>query len=159
MLRKNGNAGADPHRSDTAIDVEGSMHRGDQPFGDGAGLLQIVHGFLKHGEFVAAQPGKHVARAEHGREPPHGFGQHDVADGMSENVVHLLEAVEIETQDRDVALFRSCRFQSPFEAILERDAIGESGQGIVVRKMPDPGFRLAKLAYVADGKDAPAAVV
>ena len=100
VLRGEGDpdAGRDPHRT---------LGEGDRPcqgpdqaarqFGCSRGIDGTA---LEDGELVAAEPGKQVVRAQLLGEPA-AYGEEQlVACGMSEAVVHLLEAVEIEDVDR-----------------------------------------------------------
>ena len=64
-------------------------------------------------ELVAAEARGGVLFAQAGREPLGNGGQQLVADGVTERVVDVLEAVEIEEQHGDLAVRCGARARSP----------------------------------------------
>ena len=54
----------------------------------------------QHGELVAAEPGDQVALANAAREALHDRSQQHVAGLVTERLVHGLESIEIEQQQR-----------------------------------------------------------
>ena len=63
----------------------------------------VLVGIANDDEFVAAGAGDEVAGAQISPNRLRGVNQHRVAGGMTERVVDLLEAVEIDMQQRDAA--------------------------------------------------------
>ena len=66
------------------------------PVGDVVDVARLV---AEHDELVAAEPGHGVAVAGAAREAFGHLDQQRVADVVTEAVVHVLEAVEVEQQD------------------------------------------------------------
>src|SRR3954463_10068502 len=74
---------------------------GDPPRQFGRADALILASFLDDGEFVAAKPGQHVAGAQRGFQPLCDLTQQRIAGTVTERVVDVLEAVEVEHQDRE----------------------------------------------------------
>ena len=69
---------------------------------------------------------------------------------MAENVVDLLEAIEIEAEDGE-ALARAARLvERRRQVLVERRAVRQIGQGVVMRHMGDPLLRLLALGDVLE---------
>ena len=64
--------------------------------------------------------------------------QQRVADGMTESVVDLLEAVEIEHQDRQAAPALTHGRQRLLEPLTQERPVGQVGQNVVMRQVRDP---------------------
>ena len=65
-------------------------------------------------------------------EAPRDFAQHQVADFVTERVVHLLEAAQIQHQQRDAAFALRAR-QGDLEVIHQRRAVRQVRERIVRR--------------------------
>ena len=100
-------------------------------------LLRGCAAFEQHRELVAPQSGQSVLGADAEADPHRDQPQELVARGVTEGVVHVLELVEIEEQNRDQPALggrgRSVVFQPAlatqaghglFQALGEQDAIG-----------------------------------
>ncbi len=74
--------------------------------------------------------------------------QQQVADGMAERIIHLLELVEIEQQQRIIEELRRPG-QSVMQAVLEKDAVGQGGQTVVMGQMVNVGGRHLAFGDVA----------
>ena len=68
-----------------------------------------------------------------------GVDQHGVAGGMAERVVDLLEAIEIDVEQRDAVPSR--RHAALLEHLVEIAAVGQPGQRIVQRVVLDARMR------------------
>ena len=98
---RQGDADAGGHEHLTLHERDGPGDRIGQPLGHELGGLLAGHVVAQDRELVAAEAGHHVVRA-HGRAQPVGHRhQQSVAGGVAQAVVHHLEAVEVEEQDRD----------------------------------------------------------
>ena len=116
----------------------------------------------QHRELVAAEPRHRVGRAQGAAQARRHFLQHQIAGVMAERVVDLLEAIEIDQQDRQ-ALVVAMRAQDRLlQAIEEQRAIRQVGQRIVIGEIGDalvgevalaPDRRFAQLAL--DGRGQP----
>ena len=77
--------------------------------------------------------------------------QKGIARRMSEQIVDLLEAVEIEAHDGQRAASQRGARDLVFEALVKRGAVGEPRHGVVMRQEPDMMFGLLAGAQVAYG--------
>ena len=94
-------------------------------------------------EFISAQPRDHRARGHAFLEPPGGLFQRGVAARMAERIVHILEVIEIDPEDRHRVVGLA-----PLERAGERGgeqrAIGQVGQHVVMGHVIDLVLRLAR---------------
>ena len=95
-------AGADFHAVARQLERLGNQLGDARRQIDRTGPLVVALG-LDDREFVAAQPRKHIRAAQRRFQAIRHLPQQRVACGMSERVVDVLEAVEIEHQDRERA--------------------------------------------------------
>ena len=96
----------------------------------------------QHGELVAAQARREVARLQRAAQAPGDRLQQLVADRMAERVVDRLEVVEVEEEDRVVA---PARGEQLAELIEEQRAVGEPGQRVVEGLVLEAALQLAQL--------------
>ena len=66
--------------------------------------------------------------------------QYQVADGMPERVVHVLEVVEVHQQNRDPRMVALSGRNRLIETLVAHHAVGQLRQGIAVSKVHDPRF-------------------
>ena len=108
-------------------------------------------------KLVAAQPRRGVVLADALQQPFGDFLEQRVAGGVAEPVVDILEAVEIEAEQRagraGIGLF-----QRIVEACIEQQTIWKLGQAVVLGQEFDLRFGAAALGNVFIGAD-PAAVL
>ena len=86
----------------------------------------------EHRELVAAEAGHRVAGADRVAQPVGDLDQQLVAGGVAEAVVDLLEAVEVQEQDRHV-VGAAAAVQRLLEPLPEQRAVGQLGEAVVVR--------------------------
>ena len=103
-IERDAHAGLDVQAHGVHADRLGE--RGPQPRRDLTGGGRVPHGREQHRELVATQPGHHVARPHAVHEPVRHHAEQPVTDRMPEGVVDLLEAVQVEQQQADVAAVR-----------------------------------------------------
>ena len=96
----------------------------------------------EHGELVAAQARREVARLQRAAQAPGDGLQQLVADRMAERVVDRLEVVEVEEEDRVVA---PARGEQLAELVEEQRAVGQAGQRVVVGLVLEAALQLAQL--------------
>ena len=82
------------------LDVERPLERAAQPQA-GRARGDLVAGREHEGELVAAEARERVVVAHGAAEPRADLAQHLVAGVMAERVVELLEAVEVDQQQRE----------------------------------------------------------
>ena len=75
-----------------------------------------------------------------------------VAGGMAEHVVDLLEAVEIDAQHREASSGAAGALERRGEALVERRAVRQVGQRIVMREMRDARLVALALGHVLDDR-------
>ena len=88
----------------------------DDAFGDASGRGRVVQAGHDDGEFVAAEPRQHLTVVEDAAGAAGDRLQERVAGGMPEEIVDLLEAVEVEAEQRQPAAGRSPPLRSPGRA-------------------------------------------
>jgi hypothetical protein len=86
-------------------------------------------------ELVAAHPPRDVARAQLGLEVLRELHERLVADRVAPRVVDLLEAVEVEDDDRHRVVLARGAAQLGVEPIVERPLVGEAGERILVGEL------------------------
>jgi len=133
------------------LDVVVGTDCGDELGGEVAGLARMRDIHLDDCELVAAEAGHQVALAQIVFEPLSDHAQELVADRMPERVVDALEVIEIEAVDRHVAGAVAELCQRGVETLVEQHAVGQAGQGIVLRHIGDARLRLLALGHVHDG--------
>ena len=94
-------------------DLERVPHRVHDPAGDRPGALQVGGGRQQDRELVAAQARDRVAVADAVVQALGELDQQQVADVVAKGVVDLLEAVEIEQQERQGLAARGRRCAAP----------------------------------------------
>ena len=100
--------------------------------------LLVLSELLKHGELIAAEPRHDVSIAHRALEPPRDLLEQRVADDVSERVVDLLETIEIEEMHGEPIAVPTALLHGRFKLAQEQDPIGEVGQSVAMREMPDP---------------------
>ena len=147
--QRDADAGADDEF--VAVHFVGLAHDLDQRGGERARFVGIAERKLHDGEFVAAETRDHVAVAQAFAEPlRHGL-QQLVADRMAERVVDAFEMIEIEAVHREaLAAARRTRASNSLSRSLNKHAVGQIGQRIVMRHIGDARFGLLALGDVDD---------
>ena len=88
------------------------------------------------GEFVAAQAGDQARPVDQRAQPLGDRAQQLIAAGVAERVVDLLELVEVQHQQRDLALRRFRLGEPRSQVLVQRVAVGEAGQRVVLGQIP-----------------------
>ena len=94
-------ADADAHGDVQSMSLQ-KVGRGDNALdlgGDCVGLSDLANPFHDDHELVAADTGDCVALAHALREPQRNCAEQEIADLVSEGVVHFLETVDVHEQD------------------------------------------------------------
>ena len=119
------------------MQVVGRAQRLDQAVRQRGHRLGLLRVGLDDGEFIAAEARDGVALAHAALQPQRDLPEQLVAGRMAERVVHALEAVEIETQDRRATVARRAP-HGVRQIVRERNAVGQSGERVVPRHVGDP---------------------
>ena len=122
-------ADVEPHAGDVERLAERAAHAvGDQERGVGVLARQ------QDGELVAAEPGDRGAERDPPLEPQADLLEHLVAVVVAERVVDLLEAVEVDQQQRDPRVHVRGR-DALLEALVEARAVRQAGERVVHREV------------------------
>src|SRR5207237_9820537 len=97
------------------------------------------------GELVSVEPRDRIGGAA-GRNDALGYvAQKTIAGVVTEGIVDVLEVIEVEEHHRNAALVTLRESQRVMHAIPEQISIGELGEGVVERQLPQ--LRLERLAF------------
>lgn len=100
---------------------------------------------LQDGELVAAETCDDVVLAQRRLETLGCFSKQHVAEAVSERVVHQLEPVEVEHEDREGAAVLSIRRGVKRDQILEMGTVWQTGQRVGEGERAYPGLGLQTL--------------
>ena len=135
--------------------VIGARERAAHRLGEGGDALRLALRDEQEGELVAGKPRQRVLRLEQAGEAPRDGEQDRVADRDAEAVVDLLEAVDVEDEDRRprraFGLGAGDRRAQPVE---EQLAVGQAGQVVVDGVVQQPLLGLPLLGHVEQRADA-----
>ncbi|MNQ64029.1 hypothetical protein D3C85_784330 [compost metagenome] len=106
----------------------------DQPVGHVGRVGGFKH-FAQHDEFVAAQAGDRVLRAQGLADALGQVDQQGVARVVSVGIVDRLETVQVEKQHREVTPAAAGAFDGLLQPVFQQDAVGQFGQGVVQCKL------------------------
>ena len=121
-------------------DLERLLHGAHDAPRDRPGALDVGGRGQQDRELVAAEPGDRVALADAFLQALGELHQQQVADVVAERVVDLLEAVEVEQQQRQRLAGARRGAQRLGQAVLEQQAVGQPGQRVVHRLMAQPAL-------------------
>ena len=94
-------------------DLERVAERRRDALGDRDRLGSAVDPVEQQRELVAAEPGEEVLAAHHALQATRDLREEQVADAVTERVVHDLEAVDVEVEDADRVAVARARSQPP----------------------------------------------
>ena len=83
-----------------------------------------------HGELLAADPADDVGRAHRGAQVVGELRQHEVADPVAVDVVHLLEVVDVEHHDGHRRVLDRCLRELAPEPLVEGAVVEEPGERV-----------------------------
>ena len=122
-----------------------------------SGFRPVLDSGLNDGEFVAAEPGRHVGLLETAAQALGDALEQLVADRMAERVVDALELVDVDIEHRQL-LARPYRLERLFQPLAKQDPVRQVGQRVVMRQMGDLLVGALALGDVLDGRDPSAAL-
>ena len=109
-----------------------------QADGDRERELLVAKIVEQHREFVAAEPGRHVGRAEGFLDPPRGRDEDVVAAGVTKRVVEALEVVEVDEEDGEwPPVPTAAAVEGSPDPLPEESPVGETRQAVVERLVSD----------------------
>ena len=157
VARRQGDADAHPGDDLVAVQQVWLGDGIDDALGERAGALRLLRSDLHDSEFVAAETRHGVAVAHAGRQALGDCPQQGVADRMSQRIVGALEVVEIEAEDRHLAVAAGAH-QRILDPLAQQHAVGQVGQAVVVGHVGDLRLGLAAVGHVLMGRH-PAAIL
>src|SRR5215218_4151765 len=104
MVRSEGDPDAAGDLQLELLDGQGPSQGPPDQLADGDGGVPVGQDRDEHGELVAAEPGHDVAVRQPGPEPDTDLPEDEVAAGVPEGVVDLLEAVQVDEQNGEAAV-------------------------------------------------------
>ncbi len=104
---------------------------GQQAVGQSAQLLRRGRRAHDDRELVAAESCDEVVLAHHLGHPATGLDEEEVAVVVAERVVHVLEAIEVDEEDRHLGAIG----QQRVDRLLDDLSVGEPGEAVVRRKV------------------------
>src|SRR5436190_2908006 len=117
------------------------------------GVVAFLDVLEQHDEFVAAEARHGVARA-HARAQSGGeVPEQSVTRGVAERVVHVLEAVEVEIEERDLRAIPPRARRGHAQPVAEMAAVGDAGQGGGRRRRLDRLLHAPAVGDVEVGAD------
>ena len=101
-------------------------------------------------EFIAAMAGKHVDVPNRCLQPVAGHFEADISQIMSQVVVDLLEAIQIDATNRNQLALSPGGDHRLTQAILQQGSIGQPGQEVVVESHGRPGHKAVDVRWPCD---------
>ncbi|GBD41579.1 hypothetical protein HRbin39_00963 [bacterium HR39] len=151
VVRPQGDADAGGDGQLLAVHPEGRAQGVEHLLGDAGGGLGAGDPVQHQQELVAARP-RHRVGTPQGRAQPLGDRpQQRVAGAQAEGVVDQLEAVEIDQHHRQHLTVAPRPLDGLAEAVERQQAVGQTGERVVVGERPDGLLGLAADGDVAHG--------
>ena len=136
-----GGIGAD---ADACGEMKFLCAEGERPGDGGEDFLRhlgaahrLRHSLEQHHELVPAEAADGIAFAQASAQPFRDFLEHAVAGFVAERVVDVLEAVEVDEQDRQLHAVPPRLGECVAEALTEHAAVGQPGELVIMREMTD----------------------
>ena len=121
---------------------------GDQPFGERSEEADVDRSGDDRLELVPAQASDLAMFAQCPGQSAGDPLQQRIADGMAERIVDVLEAVEVDQEQRATALAPSCAAQRLVEGLAHHHPVGQRSQRIELREPGNFALRSALLGQV-----------
>ena len=96
-----------------------------------------------HHELIAPQAGDGVGLAHAGFQAAGDVLQEQIAGGMAEAVVDVLEVVDVDVEQGHAAVFALAAGQGGPEAVVEEATVGQAGEFVVLGGAQQFGLELA----------------
>ncbi len=110
----------------------------------------MVARHLQPQKFVAALPRQKFALRQHAAHAVCGLDQQQVAGGMAEHVVDVLEAVDVDGEGGELVRLLMGLGGVESEAFVERDAVRQARHAVVERELMDAVGRFRARAQIDD---------
>jgi len=146
--------------TDTGADVQVDtgqcdrlLQRGEDFARDNGGVVGTADVAQQDQELIAAEAANDVMRAYTRAQAAAHLEQQLIADGMTHRVVDVLEAVQIDEQQRQHGLAAARVVDRIARALVKQEPVGQAGKRIVMRKLLDALARFVLLGDVLDQPD------
>ena len=123
VVRKHGPADAGVDLDGGAVDRERLSERMSKSPDEGCSLFVVDGGQREDDELVAADARHGVARTHDSLEPPAERAKNGVSGAMAPDVVHVLEAVEVDRDEREGLLHPLGALERLVDPVLEENAV------------------------------------
>jgi hypothetical protein len=134
-----------------AFGVEGLDDGRQQALREALGIDWLDDADLDDRELVAAEAGDGIAAADLVLQPLRELAQKSIAGDMAERIVDVLEARDVEAEDRDLAAVAPAAGQRLVQTVVEQQTVGQTGQSVVMGEEMKARRRLAMLRDVLEG--------
>jgi len=131
--------------------TEGFRETLEQPGTQLSDVVLIAQAADHHDELVAADARNQIVGAN---ALPESFGhahQYLVASGVAHRIVHGLEAIEIDVQQRELRIGAVQRVQLGREVFLQAAAVGQAGQWVMLGKIVDVSLHAGLFGDIGGG--------
>ena len=135
ILRKQTDPEACCHGEFVALHEEALLQTGQQPEGDIAGRILVVHGGRDQRELIAPHSGECLALSHGAFHASYELFEQEVASCVAQRVVDELEAVKVEIKHAKSRVAGARRLKAGVKERLKTAPVGESGER-VVRGLP-----------------------
>ncbi len=144
---------ADTHRDvhELAVDLHSARDLAADPIGQHPRLAFVVDRGAQHDEFVAAETGDRILRANQVGEPSRHRQEHLVTRVVPTAVVDDLETVQVDEQQRQLPVVTTTRLNGGPEPFEQQAAVGKPGERVVGGQVPQLAVRVPQLGDVVQG--------
>ncbi len=139
----------------TAVHRHGLPQHLQDALGDHLHVHHLVHVFQEHRELVTPEAGAGVGLPQTVHHPLSHRAQQPVPRFVAQTVVHRLEIVQIDVQDRHCAVAAPGTQQGMLHPVGEQEAVGEPGERVVGHLVLEAFFERGALGDVAGGEHHP----
>src|SRR5450759_3348050 len=139
-IERDADAGPDIDALLLTAELERRRKRSNDFPGDGFGVLAPGDVGQDQGEFIAPDAGHRVGFAYLVPDPRGNGLQEFVAGGVPQGVVHRLELVQVEVQQRELARAAFGKTDRLTEPVVEQQPVRQAGEAVVMRNTLDALF-------------------
>src|SRR5450759_4513033 len=140
-IERDADAGPDVDALLLTAELERRRKRGNDFPGDGFRVLAPGDVGQDQGEFIAPDAGHRVGFAYLVPDPRGNGLQEFVAGGVPQGVVHRLELVQVEVQQRELARAAFGKTDRLTEPVVEQQPVRQAGEAVVMRNTLDALLR------------------
>ena len=153
VARVEGQPGADRDVHGVAAQFVGLGHGVQHLAADGVRVHRMAQILQDERELIAAQARHQVGAAHAGLQAACHLAQQLVALIVAEGVVHFLEEIQVQEHQCERLAALACPLHAVQQVLLEHLPVGQLGQVVVVRLVPDRGLGPALLRHIGEQAD------